>query len=301
MKSPLTKLQAKSKSIGRQPKTVSRSSPVYNYRSSRSESTRQYNRGDEPKEKKWLNRRKYIKFILPSAVFLSMIYLLVLVPEAEVKLSGEATITRPDKSYEFKINQYLGQSISSYTKLTFNQDKLASQLKADFPEISDVKVSIPLFSRQPKVGVQFAEPAVLLRVFGDDTYILDSQGRALVRQSEVSKGINLNSLIIVNDTSSQKIELNKILLTQQQINFIIEVVRQSEARKISPESINLAGGASQLNVKYKDADYFVKYSFFSDARQSSGAYFTIRDQLEQDNKIPREYIDLRIPERVYIK
>jgi cell division septal protein FtsQ len=296
------KRSSRTKNIKRHPtNTISRQSSIYNYRSSRNETNRPYNREDEPGDKTMPSKRSYLKYILLAAVIISLGYLLMLAPSAKVNLSGNSAIKRNGQVYEDVINRHLRQNASSYTKLTFDSEKLSKSIESEFPEVTEVKIALPLFNRHPKVEIVFSEPSVLMRVFGDDTYILDGQGRAIVKESEASNRIIINQLTHINDTSSQQVVLGKPALTEQQMNFIDETIRQAKSKKLAVEVINLAGGASQLNVKYKDVEYLVKYSFFANPRQSSGAYFAMRDKLNHDKKTPKEYIDLRIPERAYIK
>lgn len=297
---PFKKKASSRRPIAR-PSSGNRLTSVYNYRSSRNQSDRQHDRGNEARPKPPLLARGYAKYAVATLVLLSLGYLTLLTPNAAVKLSGQTVISRPDGSYERYVDQYLKGSLLNYSKITFDDDKLSSQIIAQFPEVSDVAVSIPFFKQKPHVELKFAEPTVILKVFGDDNYILDQQGRALARESDAADSVETSRLVSVNDTSDQKVSLGSILLTQQQISFIGEIVFQAEQKQIRVEAINLTGGASEINVKYADVAYQVKYSFFAEARQSSGAYFAMRDQLKKDNKTPKQYIDLRIPERAYIK
>ena len=297
---PFKKKANPRRSIAR-PSSGNRPTSVYNYRSSRNQSDRQHDRGNEARPKPPLLARNFVKYAVATLVLLSLGYLTFLTPNATVKLSGQTVISRPNGSYESYVNQYLKGSLLNYSKITFDDDKLFSQIIAQFPEVSDADVSIPFFKQKPHVELKFAEPTVILKVFGDDNYVLDQQGRALARESDAADSVETSRLVSVNDTSDQKVSLGSILLTQQQISFISEIVFQAEQKQLKVEAINLTGGASEINVKYADAAYQVKYSFFAEARQSSGAYFAIRDQLKKDNKTPKQYIDLRIPERAYIK
>lgn len=303
MKLPSIKKPTKTKPASRRTSNAgqNQSRSLYNYRSSRREADRPYNRGDQPKPKTPILARSYSRYATLVLALFALGYMLSLQPNANIKLSGQTVTARSDQSYKQAINQYLSRSILNYTKPTFNGDKLQSQLTAEFPEVSRVKVSLPLFSRQPKVEIVFAEPTLKLEVFGDDDYILGEQGRALAKDSEVSKALKDQPLTLVKDTSNQSIELGKTILTEQQLNFINITVDQAKQKKLKVEFVALAGSVSQINVKYAGVDYLVKYSFLADPWLSSGAYFATLGQLKRDNKTPKQYIDLRIPDRAYVK
>lgn len=301
MKIPFVIKRKKSKIVSRSPRPNNKSRSVYSYSSARKEANRRYNRGDEPKQFTVFKlASKFTRYASVVLILAIASYLLMLSPNAQVKLSGQTVIERPANSYEDVINQKLKGSISNYTKITINNDKLVDQIMSQFPEVSSAKISIPLIGNRPKVTLVFADASLKLQSFDDDTYILDEQGRALARSSEASGGVNQSKLLKVIDTSSQKVELGKTILTQEQIEFIDQIVFQAKEKKLSIASISLTGGTSQLSVQYTDVKYVVKYSFFANPRQSSGAYFALREQLKRDNKTPIQYVDLRIPGRAYV-
>lgn len=301
MKLPFTRTRTSKNYVPRLPKSVNTSQSVYSYGSSRKEPARQNNRGENQKQKTNILAKRWLKYFFALAVLVSLSYLLFLSPNAELELEGQSVVDRAQGIYQIEVNKYLKQSYTNYTKLTFNSDKAAREISTKFPEASHVSITLPLFNRQPKIIIKFAEPVIVFRSFGDDNYLVDEQGRALIRQSNASKSLNIDNLLIVNDTSDQKIELGNSLLTEQQVNFIQQTAGQARQKKVDLQYINLTGGTSQLEVKYSDVSYIIKYSYLADARQSSGAYFAIREQLIRDNKTPKHYIDLRIPDRAYIK
>jgi hypothetical protein len=139
-------------------------------------------------------------------------------------------------------------------------------------------------------------------VTSDKSYILDREGRALFSENQINDKFDTSSLVSINDASGHPVVLGKPVLTEQQINYIKEIINQSKANNIPAQIFNLGVGGSAVDVKFKDASYVVKFSFYEDPKQSSGAYFAIREDI--DNKKvtrPEKYIDLRIPDRAYLK
>lgn len=287
----------------RQPNIPPRkNSNVYNYRSSRKATERHFDRFDDSASATNAQGKAggFFRYVLGTIILIILIYLTLLLPQAELKKINSSIITRPDHSYQNALNDQLGSSLANYSKLTIDSKKISQKTRAKFPEISSIDIIIPLLSSRPKAQIVFSAPAIRLKALGD-SYILDQEGRAVTLETEVAKGVDITNLITVSDSSDQKITLGAVILTKQQMEFINHLVFQAKQKNLIIELINLTGGATQINVKYKDTNYFVKYSYITDPRQSSGAFFALREQLIKDNIAPREYVDLRIPDRAYIK
>lgn len=241
-----------------------------------------------------------INYFIAAILLGGVIYMSLLNPDAQVKVSGQKVYPRDKSSYEQDIDGRLKGSIFYRSKLTFDADKLTNDIKNDFPEINDVDISISPFRHRPTVEVDLAKPSAKL-VTPTKVYILDEEGRALFEQEDASADLNVGSLLTINDNSGQEIALGKPALTEYQISYIREVIGQTEAKGMIPESFTLSGGGTALNVRFKDLNYYVKFSFYSDPRQSSGAFLALYDQLKRDGTFPSRYIDLRIPEKAFVK
>lgn len=287
---------------GRRPAVAYKKQPIYSYTSSRKESQRHFNRGENDEGK----GSAYSRFMLSSTkiavgiiVFIGLIYFQSLSSNAKVKLTGDEAL-RSSESYEKIINEELQTSKLNLSKLSFNTDKFSENLMMKIPEAERIKVSLPLFQHQPKVEVYLADPIAQL-VTSEKTYYVDSSGKALFTESEVSGSINRTNLLVINDTSGHSITIGKPALTSNQIDFIKELKAQTAAKNINIENMTLSNSGAGLNVKFKDISYIVKFSFLADHRQSSGAFIAINDQISASGTKVSEYVDLRIPDRAYIK
>lgn len=276
---------------------------VYSYSSLRSAQDRPLNRGEEKPSSQAGESRKVSRiinilillFILGSAAYLS-----VLEPNAQVKISGEKIYPREKSSYEAKVNEFMGQSVLNRNKLTFNEAKLAARIKQEFPEVNTIKVGAPLMRHRPVVEVTLAKPAARL-VTKDKIYILDSEGRALFEESQASAALDTDGLMTINDASGHDISLGRPALTQAQIGFINEVIGQTSAKGLKPQSFALSEGGTAVDVRFEDIGYFVKFSFYSEPRQSSGAFLALYEQISASGPVPQQYVDLRIPDKAFIR
>jgi cell division septal protein FtsQ len=290
----------KRKSVSRKFNDEYQKQQIYSYRSSRKEMDRPYNREDEEESSSRSIISKAKIYLFTAVIIFASIYMSILTPNANVKLRGESAILRAESLYQDEINKQLKNSLFNFSKLTLDKNKLAIKIKSSFPEAQFVNVSTPLFGRHPAVEIGFAKPIAML-VTGENNYILDSEGRVLISEAEASDAINTSGLITIVDNSTQKITVGKHAMTAEQIGYLYEIVEQAKNKNSLIESVSLSGNGLGIQAKYKDADYLVKYSFLANSRQSSGAFFAMRDYLTAKGVSPNEYIDIRIPDRAYIK
>lgn len=276
---------------------------VYSYSSARSARERPFNRGEEkvkaPADAPPKRITRVINWLILLFVLGSALYLTVLQPDAQVKVSGEKVYPREKNVYETKIDEILSRSLFNRNKLTFDETKLSAEVRREFPEINTIKVSVPVVRHRPTVEVTLAKPAAKL-VTKDKTYILDSEGRALFDEAQAASSLNTSALLTINDASGHGMTLGKPALTQAQIGYINEVIGQTTAKGLKPRSFALSEGGTAVDVKFEDIGYFVKFSFYADARQSSGAFIALHEQFAQGPK-PQQYVDLRIPDKAFIR
>jgi len=243
---------------------------------------------------------KLLNFIIVISLFSSLIYLSQLNTDPVIKLEQEA-VPRNEADYYRAVQEEIKSSILYKNKLTFNSDKFDESIRNLFPEIEKVIIEIPVFRHRPTVNLTLSQPSARL-VTTNKTYILDREGRALFAEDQINSKFDTSNLVSINDASDHPVTLGKPVLTEQQINYIREVINQAKVNNTPAQSFNLEFGGSAVDVKFDDTSYIVRFSFYEDPKQSSGAYFAIREEIASGNaKDPRRYIDLRIPDRAYIK
>lgn len=90
-------------------------------------------------------------------------------------------------------------------------------------------------------------------------------------------------------------------LTSEQIEYIKILKYQAQISNLNISSMEIVAGGSELDVHYGGVSYYVKYSFFEDPRKSSGVFFATKETLDNKSEVPTEYIDVRVPQRAYVK
>jgi hypothetical protein len=284
-------LFAKKKKLSNQPRQYHRNprqkQAVFSYSSSRRESVNSHKNSRSATPQKHLSKvsllAKLQMIIFGAVLLVGATYLVSLDREANVRVEGEQSFIRDNSEYINAVNTELNKSWQNKSKLTIKSQSISQSIKSQFPEVRSVSIRTSLFRHKPSVKLQLTKPTARL-VKPDATYVLDSEGNALFDAGKTKASFNTNDLIPITDNSTYSIHIK-------------EIIRQFQDKNIPIKEMSLEAGGLELHVKLKDKAYFVKFSFLSDARQSSGAYITIRK-----NNVPaNQYIDVRLPERVYVK
>jgi hypothetical protein len=205
---------------------------------------------------------------------------------------------RPLKEYETAAAKAFSGFANS-NKLSINTEGIAAQLTTQFPELSTVSVSLPFIGSQPTVYIQPATPRIILSTAGG-LFVLDSSGRALITATQV-QGLDSLHLPVVTDQSGLDIRLGKVVLPRSTVLFISEIVQQLQAKDLRAVSLTLPAGTNELHVRLDGVGYYTKYNLYGNAREEAGAFLALKQRLERDKKVPKEYIDVRVEGRAYYK
>ncbi len=277
--------------------------PVFSYRSARSSTSRPSNRGETPQKQPaaLLYRLRHVPTYLSiAALTIGLMYSLSLNSHVQLVVFGEQSYLRPRGSYQQAIDKRFADSITNRSKLTINTANLSREIQRQFPELETVNIGLPLLRHRPVVEVRLSQPALQL-VTPKASYILDANGRVLFDKKSGAPSFDFGRLPRVSDDSDHTIRLGSPALTSQQVAYVYALSAQVSAKNLVIESLQLVSGGEELHMRLKGLNYLVKFSFRSDARQSSGAFLATKERLESDRAGTGEYIDVRIPERVYVK
>lgn len=294
--------------VQRTPHIVRQKQPAFHYSSNRSQIERPAARNDQkemeterqvkPLLYRWLNRPAFI--IGAAMIVIGAGYLSLLTAQPQIRVTGSQQPVRGTDVYTSVAIQ-LTDNLASRSKLTLNRQKITNELQARFPELASVDVATPLFSSKAVITLTMVRPELVLRGDNGDAFVLDNRGIVLFNAHFERTNVAVDSLTAISDQSSTLISIGKPALTTQQVSFITEVKRQSEAKQLVIESAEMTAGGGELDVRYSNVPYLIKYSLNEDARKSFGTFSATREYLDKTKTKPAEYIDVRIAERAYIK
>lgn len=280
---------------------------AYHYSAKRSNADKLYGRSelsDEGVNTRKDNSRFGIK-MLPSlaALFLLVIgilYAIRLSPSVQLETSTGEEFTADKVAIQQTASDYIKSSLLNQTKLTFNEQKLEQKLTESFPGFQSIKVKTYPFHQKASVVIEFSQPAIRLSN-GTNVYIVSGDGTVLSDSSKNKPDFDTSTLPLVQDQTGITYTVGKPALTAAQADYIKEVAYQANAKNLAVETMILIPGGVELDVRYGGLPYFVKYNFFENARKSSGTFLAMKEQLDRSGSLPAEYIDVRIPERAYVK
>jgi hypothetical protein len=287
----------------RVPIATGRPASVFSYHARRSSNESTTGRGAEQirvsTEAPWWHHLP--SYIATLMIIVGVGYLLTLDirPKFVPLTENTNNLLQPTEFYEHEGREIFAQSIMSRSKLSIDSNKLASQLREHFPELRNVSVIIPLFSRRPIVQIEATFPAFILSS-QSSSYVIDTDGRAVLRVYETPSNIR-DQLLVVTDDAQLPIDKGKNVLPKSTTAFITTVIRQLQAKNIPIESLSLPAAANELHVHFKGLTYYGKFDVEGDARQQAGSLIAVKQSLEQGNITPSEYIDVRIDGRAYYK
>lgn len=297
--------KSKKKAEPRAPQLDYRRPAAYHYSAKRSKADKLFDRGGATKEeiksaKMHRRAREIPTYFALLLILASVFYLASLSTAAQITVDGSQELLRDRSAIQPKANQVLSSSLLNRSKFTFQGDKVEAELRQAFPEFAEVDVSTPLFRHRPHVVITLARPAALLST-GTNIYLIDDQGRALFDTTRNKPSFDTSDLPLLQDQSTLNIEVGKTALSRTQVAYVQEVRAQTEQKGLKIESMLMVSGGGELNVRFGGLPYYVKFNFFEDARKSTGTFLATKEKLDADKSKPTEYIDVRIPERAYVK
>lgn len=288
----------------RRARQLNAKAPVFSYYSNRSPETTTSNRTPSS-SKKSTNKLSKLQ-LLPSllamlAVIISLGYMLTIDTKPRLSLATVQadSLLQADEVYQQALEKLIRGSLFNRSKLLINTQSLENRLQKDFPELSDVTITIPLTNRRPILAIQGAIPVLVLKTTSGQ-YVLDGTGKVVLESSRVRAEI-IAKLPVVQDDSDLRVHLGETALPAVDTQFIREVTHQLTEKNLSIENLTLPAVANQLEVKLTGEGYFIKFDTKGDARLQAGTYLATIDKLVREGKKPVEYIDVRVEEKAFYR
>lgn len=279
---------------------------VFSYYSSRSQEPETRPRNDVLDQTvKSKNRDlKYIPTLLAIVVVSLAVFYATLIntsnPEIIPLSDNSINILKNKQDYQTSMAKIFNDDFWSKSKLTINTKSLEEKIKQKHPEIEKVSVNIPILGRRPIVQVSPAEPKLIV-VTSNGDFVVDINGRILANINDTPEE-KTKGLFTIKDSVLKDSKPGDIIFPDSTIKFIDDIKFQFDKKGIDIDYIELPSVANELHVKTKDTNYIIKFNLQGDAREQSGVYFTIAERIAQDNSIqPKEYVDVRVESRAFIK
>jgi hypothetical protein len=281
---------------------------AYTYHNSRNEieeidEARDIKRGtpDATNKDFWLSRFGFIILIIVSVVCL--VNILDLSGKPKLVFLGSTANTTLYKLYEpafINMTEKLFQeSLLNHNKITVNTNHITQVLESQFPEFSNISITLPLISQNPIIYLTPANPAAVLEN-SSGQYLISQQGTAMLFGYKGGNGFSYLNLPTITDQSGLEIRLGKPVLTSQDISFIQTISDQLAARQNVITSMTLPANSSELDVYLAGKSYFVKFNLqATKPKLATGSFLATDNYLKGHNITPFKYVDVRTQGRVY--
>lgn len=281
---------------------------AFSYHASRS--TRETNVGREREaasEQRQKSLKQPIKLkrqaLIVAAVLLVFVAIVSLFqnPSPSIVVTGSSTSRLSLKElsvYKAAATSSLHKSFWSWLKPTVNTAAIDSDIKSQFPELSVAGLRVSMLGFQPKLVIEAYEPSMIVLGNGG-SYVIDETGTALFPSSQLDSATR-NGLPLLTDNSGLLITAGTDVLPQDDMLYIRQVLAYLKASSIVWQDLTLPVAANELDVRVNDG-YYIKFATKGGvaARQQVGSFLAVRQKLGNDK--PKEYIDVRVPERAYYK
>ncbi|HKR82095.1 MAG TPA: hypothetical protein VJR27_03780 [Candidatus Saccharimonadales bacterium] len=203
--------------------------------------------------------------------------------------------------YQQAAQRLFATNVLNKNKLTVDTARITRELQNEFPELQNVSIALPLIGHRPIVYLQPASPILFLTTQGGGLYVLDRSGRAVVGGAEASAQTGKLPIPTVHDASGVAVKTGQVALPSDDIAFIVQVVAQLQAKGLQITSLDLPAGASELDVRLQGVAYVVRFNMQGNSREQVGAFLAAKQFNESQHVAPGQYMDVRVPERVYYR
>jgi hypothetical protein len=257
-----------------------------------------------------LSFSKFINFSIGLLVIVVVFFASTLSTTPAISIKNSAPKYRDQIAYTNFASDYLQRSLVSQSKLLFRSADFEQAMRQEFPEIDQISAIIPLGGRKLDVNMTLSTPLAIV-MNGSEKGIVDSTGTLVTT--------NVNRLLIdsQNDSlpqlrfstpqdnfssgsvllTSTEIELLQLILSELQSADL--VIDSAGSLQVSEFLFNVSDG--QLEVRFTGQPFYVKYSVYTDVRVQVGTMVQTFKQLNREGQFPTSYIDVRVPEKVYVK
>jgi len=232
--------------------------------------------------------------ILLAILLVGLIYSLLLRPNPQIK--ADSTPYHNIGEYKSQIAP-LFKGLKNSNKLTFDEASVVKAIQQKFPEVRDARVELPFFSEQPVVWLEISPPAFQL-VNDQSSFLIDDQGVAVARSAVFP---HLKNQIKVQDQTGFRVSAGQQILGSDGVALINTVISQSKQARVPIASLSLPPRAQELDLKTTDQPYYVKFYLGGDAQNQTGQFLAARHQFAQTGKQPSQYLDVRVPGKIFYK
>ncbi len=248
---------------------------------------------------------------LPSIIILIVLAVLIFFAST---LSGNVVVQTGADGYQYRsVDEYqqqaselLNSSGLSRSKLLFRSDRYEQDVLELFPELESATALLPLGGRDLSLQIRTSQPLARIQSTGGRAKIINTTG-ALIELPQHSSDTQGLPQIILDTDYAASLNPGDQVLTQAEVELVGIVIREfttdsitsAEVQGIERITVSIANG--EVLVYLRGVPYYVKFSSYNRIDQQVGAALASLLDLARQGQPPLEYLDARIPGRVFVK
>ncbi len=230
----------------------------------------------------------------------ALVWMLTLSKTASISIEGGGAY-RPATEYQQIIGDALDKAFQNNLKLSLKADTVEKSIKEQLPEAYEVAVYAPLFGRNPEVVITTAKPFATVLQESGPTMVMSDRGRLV---QEIAKtNIDATNLPTISNKSGTQLAVADQLFKPEEMAALNSLQFQytKGGSQAAPVAYILPLAPREIHVQ--EGAYIAKYSLQQDSSiaQQFGALRAVQSQLQQQGRVPAEYIDIRLASKVFIK
>jgi hypothetical protein len=222
-----------------------------------------------------------------------LIYSLFIKPTPKVIVNSE--LYHSKSTYKDAAHRYLS-AVKNRNKITFDDKSIVNSMQNQFPEISAAYVELPVFAQTPIIHLNVSNPVLILKN-NEKSYAVTTQGVAV----NGSGHFDSKHLTVVEDQSGFSTKAGQQVMSTASVKFIEDLLKQLERANVKVSGLILPPKAQELDLRTIDKSYYVKFYLGGDVLQQTGQFLAARQQFDKDGTQPSEYLDVRVPGKIYFK
>lgn len=240
-------------------------------------------------------------YIALVSIVTAIIYSSILQTDPRVTvINVPGSISRSQAQYQEIIQNEWKSSILYRSKLTVSTTDIRNNLSDQLTEIEKIEINLPLIGHRPKLVLTPAKPQ-LKYISTSGSFYVSSSGYVLANSTAIKENTILG-LPEVHDETDLKSEPGKQILTEVEVRYLNQLHRLLTGQNLKVKSMSLPkNAANEVDIRLEGVGYYIKFSTLGDVRQGVGSYLVVKSKLDAEGKIPQQYVDVRVDEKVFVK
>lgn len=208
-----------------------------------------------------------------------------------VEIGGNTEISQTEAQH--RLEDYLNQRPLERNILFTRTSELARALKSDYPTINKLNINRTIFLKLHINAIE--RKAVLVWQTGGSRWVVAEDGIILrpAKEGEAFAGTIL-------DTANLPVKAGDQVANRQFISFVHDVYAKAKDHGFTIQRSAIESTTRELKVTL-DSGIYIRFDTTREAGEQLAAAQDALEAARKNNKPPREYLDVRIPGRVYYR